>query len=147
MLFVFFPALFFITTLFLLLLTTTTITPSFTVHPSPAITAASSPAVQWSQQDTHTGETADLPFFFLDAHEEPASPDTIYLFGKVPDGNGGFASCCCLVKNMLRTVFVIPKAGVVASVTDGELMAMEEAAGEGAEARGAYNRRLHVCGL
>ncbi len=25
----------------------------------------------------------NLPFFFLDAHEEPAQPDTVFLFGKV----------------------------------------------------------------
>lgn len=25
-----------------------------------------------------------LPFFLLDAHEEPATPGTVYLFGKVP---------------------------------------------------------------
>ena len=24
-----------------------------------------------------------LPFFFLDAHEEPATPDRLFLFGKV----------------------------------------------------------------
>lgn len=29
------------------------------------------------------GEGGVLPFYFMDAHEEPGAPDTVYLFGKV----------------------------------------------------------------
>ena len=30
--------------------------------------------------------TGALPFFFLDAHEEPATPDRLFLFGKASPG-------------------------------------------------------------
>lgn len=59
---------------------------------SPALAEAASPAVQWTQPGSAGAPSADLPFFFLDAHEEPNSPDTVYLFGK--------ASACCLMCGM-----------------------------------------------
>lgn len=50
---------------------------------STEVAEAASPAVQWSQPGAADAPSADVAFFFLDAHVEPNSPDTVYLFGKV----------------------------------------------------------------
>ena len=37
---------------------------------------------QWLDDGSLPLDGGALPFYFLDAHEEPATPDTVYLFGK-----------------------------------------------------------------
>lgn len=48
----------------------------------------------------------EVKFYFLDAYEKPNG--TIYLFGKIPQGNG-FVSCCVTVNNMRRNLFFLPR--------------------------------------
>ena len=47
-----------------------------------------------------------LPFFLLDAHEEPATPGTVYLFGKVCRGGclEPFTPRLCIVMQWLKPV-------------------------------------------
>uniref|UniRef100_J3L674 DNA polymerase n=2 Tax=Oryza brachyantha TaxID=4533 RepID=J3L674_ORYBR len=54
-----------------------------------------------------------LPFYILDAYEEPfgANSGTLYLFGKVEVGKR-FHSCCVVVKNMQRCIYAIPSSSV-----------------------------------
>ncbi|XP_051226430.1 DNA polymerase alpha catalytic subunit [Lolium perenne] len=54
-----------------------------------------------------------LPFYILDAYEEPfgINSGTVYLFGKVQIGKG-FHSCCVVVKNMQRCIYAIPSSSV-----------------------------------
>lgn len=63
-----------------------------------------------------------LPFFLLDAHEEPygANPGIIYMFGKVPVG-GKYESCCVVVRNMQRCVYVVPTPSIFPSNSIAEL--------------------------
>ncbi|XP_037414948.1 DNA polymerase alpha catalytic subunit-like isoform X2 [Triticum dicoccoides] len=54
-----------------------------------------------------------LPFYLLDAYEEPfgINSGTVYLFGKVVRGKR-FHSCCVVVKNMQRCIYAIPSSSV-----------------------------------
>ncbi|KAL5715404.1 DNA-directed DNA polymerase [Ranunculus cassubicifolius] len=54
-----------------------------------------------------------FPFYIIDAHEEPYGNQlgTLYLFGKVKAGNT-YSSCCIVVRNMQRCVYVIPTNSV-----------------------------------
>ncbi len=53
-----------------------------------------------------------MSMYLIDAHEEVANSGTVYLFGKTPVGDGQFASCCTIVKNIQKTVFVVPRTAV-----------------------------------
>ncbi|KAJ0971998.1 hypothetical protein J5N97_019957 [Dioscorea zingiberensis] len=57
-----------------------------------------------------------LPFYIIDAHEESfgANAGTLYLFGKVKEGNA-YQSCCVVVKNMQRCVYAVPNGAVFPS--------------------------------
>ncbi|XP_028549547.1 DNA polymerase alpha catalytic subunit isoform X1 [Dendrobium catenatum] len=57
-----------------------------------------------------------LPFYIIDAHEESygANMGILYLFGKVKAA-GTYHSCCVVVKNMQRCVYVIPESSVFPS--------------------------------
>ncbi|XP_020584003.1 LOW QUALITY PROTEIN: DNA polymerase alpha catalytic subunit [Phalaenopsis equestris] len=54
-----------------------------------------------------------LPFYIIDAHEESygANMGNLYLFGKVKAA-GTYHSCCVVVKNMQRCLYVIPRSSV-----------------------------------
>eukprot|EP00889_Picochlorum_renovo_P005130 jgi/Picre1/32160/NNA_007506.t1 len=54
-------------------------------------------------------DNSRLPMYLIDAHEEISQPGTVYLFGKTPVGDNQYASCCAVVKDVQRTLFVIPK--------------------------------------
>ncbi|KAI3875794.1 hypothetical protein MKX03_023717, partial [Papaver bracteatum] len=56
-----------------------------------------------------------LPFYFIDAHEVLYGPNSgiIYLFGKVQEAGGTYGSCCAVVNNMQRCVYVIPNGSVL----------------------------------
>ena len=46
--------------------------------------AAEEPASEWKDDGTLPLDGQEqLPFFFIDAHEEHANPGVVYLFGKV----------------------------------------------------------------
>jgi DNA polymerase alpha subunit A len=50
-----------------------------------------------------------MRFFFLDAYEVKEKGE-VYLFGKVLDrASGRYISCCVLVQNMQRKLFVLPR--------------------------------------
>ena len=53
-----------------------------------------------------------MSMYLMDAHEEVMNSGTVYLFGKTQVGEGQFASCCTIVKNIQKTVFVVPKSAV-----------------------------------
>ena len=53
-----------------------------------------------------------MSMYLIDAHEEVANSGTVYLFGKTQVGEGQFASCCTIVKNIQKTVFVVPRTAV-----------------------------------
>ena len=53
-----------------------------------------------------------MSMYLIDAHEEVANSGTVYLFGKTQVGEGQFASCCTIVKNIQKTVFVVPKTAI-----------------------------------
>lgn len=53
-----------------------------------------------------------LSLYLIDAHEEISQPGTVYLFGKTPVGDGQHTSCCTVVKNVQKTLFVVPKEPV-----------------------------------
>uniref|UniRef100_T1IZT8 DNA polymerase n=1 Tax=Strigamia maritima TaxID=126957 RepID=T1IZT8_STRMM len=52
-----------------------------------------------------------LYFYWLDAFEDPfKQPGTVYLFGKVQlETPGVFVSCCVIVKNIGRQVYILPR--------------------------------------
>lgn len=60
-----------------------------------------------------------VPFFFLDAHYEPAQLGTVFLVGKVKR-EGKFVSACAVVHGIKQCIFIVPKALVFAD-PDGEL--------------------------
>jgi DNA polymerase alpha subunit A len=88
-----------------------------------------------------------LPFYFLDAYENPDRPDTLFLFGKVQASSAAvksepgqpspppqqqhqqsqWISCCAVVPNCHFSLIVVPTADVFAD-PDGELAALEEKA-------------------
>ena len=58
-------------------------------------------------------DNGELTLFWLDAREEPWNcPGRIYLFGKalVPGTTDKFVSCCVLVNNMERNLYVLPRS-------------------------------------
>ncbi|CAI5934027.1 unnamed protein product [Closterium sp. NIES-64] len=94
-----------------------------------------------------------LPFFFLDAVEEPygALQGTVFLFGKVPvkhasgtsnpSSSGSFVSCCVGVQGMQRCVFAVPREGLfedsqLAVLEAEEQQAREEDAGKAGVGKG-----------
>eukprot|EP00803_Ostreobium_quekettii_P010532 evm.model.scf_244.12 EVM.evm.TU.scf_244.12 scf_244:99156-114216(+) len=89
----------------------------------------------------------NLPFYFLDAIEEPTRPGVVYLFGKVPTGRPKeFVSGCAIVNNIQRKLFVIPRGSkMVFNDDDGEISRLEAAAAIDPE----QGRRLiaHLHGL
>lgn len=93
--------------------------------------------------EMHTSEDGSVPFYFLDAHEEAYGQlqGTVFLFGKVPQGNS-YVSCCVMVNEMQRSLFVIPKPG---TFSHSELDELEEKAeGGGEEDRKKLMTTLHT---
>ncbi|KAI3432425.1 hypothetical protein D9Q98_003979 [Chlorella vulgaris] len=73
---------------------------------------APSPLPEWKDDGSLPldGE-GQLPFFLVDAHEESARPGDVFLFGKVLH-QGQHVSCCTIVHNMQRNIFVVPRKPV-----------------------------------
>ena len=91
-------------------------------------------------------DDGSLPFFFMDASEEPGMPGTVCLFGKVPVGKG-MSSCCAIVSKLERCVFAVPSPGIFDDEEDEELVQLEEEADSGPEAKMKLIRALHArCG-
>ena len=59
---------------------------------------------------TNADGSTSLRMFWLDAYEKRG---TVYLFGKVradkSNPSAGFVSCCLVVKNNMRSMFVLPR--------------------------------------
>ncbi|VDM95153.1 unnamed protein product [Thelazia callipaeda] len=57
----------------------------------------------------HEQKSSVLRFYWLDAFEDPIKmPGTVYLFGRLLN-NGVCESCCIVVKNIWRQIFVLPR--------------------------------------
>jgi DNA polymerase alpha subunit A len=83
-----------------------------------------------------------LPFYLLDAVEEPAAPGAVFLFGRVPAGAPGqTVSCCAVVRGVPRCLFFVPREPVGTP----EMSALRAAAeGGDAEARRALVPAAHA---
>lgn len=51
-------------------------------------------------------------FYWIDAYEEPNLPGTVFLFGKVGVADDAFVSCCVMVKNIQRCLYLLPRKKV-----------------------------------
>ncbi|CBZ25338.1 DNA polymerase I alpha catalytic subunit,putative [Leishmania mexicana MHOM/GT/2001/U1103] len=72
-----------------------------------------SPAVPYKSEEMTEGL-----FYWFDAREQPhtlsVDPGSLFLFGKMAvekNGRTSYLSCCVRVRNMYRSIFVLPKAG------------------------------------
>ncbi|KAK9810187.1 hypothetical protein WJX72_006462 [[Myrmecia] bisecta] len=100
------------------------------------------PEKPWEDDGTlPTDAEGSLPFFFIDAHEEPAAPGTVYLFGKVPHEEQHL-SCCAVVRGALRNLFFVPVPGTLPT-NDPELVNLEAAAAADPTKKGDLFRHLH----
>lgn len=54
-----------------------------------------------------------MSFYWIDAYEEPSLPGTVFLFGKVGVADDTFVSCCIIVKNVQRCLYVLPRKKVM----------------------------------
>ena len=52
-----------------------------------------------------------MSFYWIDAYEEPNLPGTVFLFGKVGVADT-FVSCCVMVKNIQRCLYLLPRKKV-----------------------------------
>ncbi|ODN03191.1 DNA polymerase alpha catalytic subunit [Orchesella cincta] len=50
-----------------------------------------------------------LNFYWLDICEEPRNPGHLYVFGKVQVSAQNYASCCLVLKNVNRVIYLLPK--------------------------------------
>ena len=75
----------------------------------------------WESIVKADGEGAYLDLFWIDAHEQRG---VIYLMGKAAIGEGRFVSCCCIVRNVLQTLLVLPRI-TGAPTADGKPMRHE----------------------
>lgn len=55
-----------------------------------------------------------MSFYWFDIYEEPRNPGILYLFGKVDQKGalGGFVSCCLVIKNVERCMYILPREHV-----------------------------------
>jgi DNA polymerase alpha subunit A len=89
-----------------------------------------------------------LDFYFLDLHSENSMgaqmKGSVYMFGKVSDGKGGWHSCSVVVRNMLRNLFFVPTPNLLSE--DSEAIAdLEVKMKEGNnQARGELMKLLHT---
>lgn len=94
-------------------------------------------------------EDGTLPFYYMDAYEEPSVrgvSDKVFLFGKVPLGKT-FVSCCVQVRNIPHALYVVPAAGVFDD-GDGKLEQLEAAAENGnPDSKAELLQYLHRLGL
>lgn len=86
----------------------------------------------------------NLPFFFLDAYENPDQPGTVYLFGKVkaPGPSLSWQSCCAVLANLHYSLLVIPTEDIFKD-EDGELALLEAAAAADPEKKIDLVKHLH----
>ena len=56
-----------------------------------------------------------MSFYWIDAYEEPNLPGTVFLFGKVGVADT-FVSCCVMVKNIQRCLYLLPRKKVGYSI-------------------------------
>ena len=94
------------------------------------------------KEDGQSQESLD--FYFLDVHSDNFRGNgSVYLFGKVRDGKGGWQSCSVIVKNMQRNLFFVPRPGALSEDTEA-IEDLENKVKEGdKQARGELMRLLH----
>ena len=58
----------------------------------------------------HKNPDGSVSFFWIDAHEDIATPGQIYLFGKVwSPQTKKYSSCTVIVRNLKRVMYAFPK--------------------------------------
>ena len=62
-----------------------------------------------------------MSFYWIDAYEEPNLPGTVFLFGKVGVADA-FVSCCVMVKNIQRCLYILPRKKVDCIVVYGGVL-------------------------
>ena len=64
---------------------------------------------------TNEANEAVFRFFWLDAFEDPfKQPGVVYLFGKTfVEATKKYVSCCVVVKNIPRRVYLLPREQVI----------------------------------
>ncbi len=84
---------------------------------SAADTASSISAME--EQGVFVDEKGNVSLFWLDAFETPQQPGKVYLFGRVRTGAGtDTQSCCVVVENIDRNLFILPRKFVLDDPTD-----------------------------
>ena len=64
-----------------------------------------------------------MSFYWIDAYEEPNLPGTVFLFGKVGVADT-FVSCCVMVKNIQRCLYLLPRKKVDRSIVYGGVLSL-----------------------
>ncbi|KAF7851792.1 hypothetical protein BT93_L2647 [Corymbia citriodora subsp. variegata] len=105
-----------------------------------AVGAMKNGAISEEKADFELDVDGTLPFYMFDAHEEiyGANAGNLYLFGKVKAG-GIYHSCCVVVKNMQRCVYVVPNAYVLDSY---ETMKLEKDVAESRISQADFHAKL-----
>ncbi|EDV28392.1 uncharacterized protein TRIADDRAFT_49541 [Trichoplax adhaerens] len=69
------------------------------------------PAVKhWQYNIKFVAGEKYIDFFWFDAYEDPSlQKGIIYLFGKVKTKENAYASCCLIVKNIERDIYILPR--------------------------------------
>ena len=110
---------------------------------------ASQPAAVGESDPLPTSPDGTLPFFLIDAHEEPGDRGSLYLFGKVPldpcappTPSSRYASACAVLTGLPRAVFFVPRPSVFGPAA-ADLARLEADAAANPAARGALMAALH----
>lgn len=88
------------------------------------VEAGAEPAMPRVGLDYRPPEDGCVDFYWFDAYER-APGGLVYLFGKVPDGQGGFASCCVTVHGIQRNVYFLPREHALGSQEEVTLGAVQ----------------------
>jgi len=83
----------------------------------PESQSGSDPGPKIDNEDVELSPSGLFPFFILDAEDNPRSPGMVYLFGKALIQKRP-VSCCVCVRDLERTLFVVPKNDVFRQVDE-----------------------------
>eukprot|EP00854_Cymbomonas_tetramitiformis_P021355 gene21355-25665_t len=100
--------------------------------------------VSSSQGGLPLDEDGSVPFYYMEAFEDVASPGKAFLFGKMPVSGAAatYQSACCIVTDLERCVFAVPTAG---TFEDSKVATLEEAAASGdAKSKALLMRHLQA---
>lgn len=123
---------------------------------APAAPAAADSSSAPADASLPLDASGHLPFFFVDAYENPDAPGSVYLFGKIKApaaaaattgaaaaGATAYQSCCVVVKGCYYSLLVVPTSDVFAD-PDGELAALEAEVAADPSRKMELVRLMHV---